>query len=101
MLTFPFPFLSSSTSQAFVWLSWTLTLAPAGGFVPWPSPLLFYLFFFNIYLFGCTSSQLQHVGSSVFTTACDMEFPDQGWNPGPLQWELRVLATGPPGKSPE
>ena len=28
------------------------------------------------------------------------EFPDQGSNLGPpLPWELRVLATGPPGKS--
>ena len=25
--------------------------------------------------------------------------PDQGSNPGPLQWELGVLATGLPGKS--
>ena len=25
--------------------------------------------------------------------------PDQGSNLGPLHWELRVLATGPPGKS--
>jgi len=25
--------------------------------------------------------------------------PDQGSNPGPLHWEHRVLATGPPGKS--
>ena len=27
------------------------------------------------------------------------QFPDQGLNPGPLQWKLRVLTTGPPGKS--
>ena len=26
-------------------------------------------------------------------------FPDQGWNPGPLQGKRGVLATGPPGKS--
>ena len=25
--------------------------------------------------------------------------PDQGSNLGPLHWELRVVATGPPGKS--
>ena len=25
--------------------------------------------------------------------------PDQGWNLGPLHWELGVLATGAPGKS--
>lgn len=28
------------------------------------------------------------------------QFPDQGSNPGPLQWEDRVLATRPPVKSP-
>ena len=50
-----------------------------------------YLFLFIYYLFGCTESYLQHVGS---------KFPDQGLKPGPLHWELRVLATGPPGKSP-
>ena len=27
-------------------------------------------------------------------------FPNQGSNPGPLHWEHRVLATGPPGNSP-
>ena len=31
-----------------------------------------------------------HAGSS---------FPDQGWNPCPLQWKHRILTTGPPGKS--
>ena len=30
--------------------------------------------------------------------ACGIQFPDQGSNPGPLHWELGVLATGPPGK---
>ena len=28
-------------------------------------------------------------------------FPDQGSNPHPLQWKLRVLTTGLPGKSQE
>ena len=32
----------------------------------------------------------QHVG---------FQFPYQGVNPHPLQWKLRVLTTGPPGKS--
>ena len=26
-------------------------------------------------------------------------FPDQGWNPSPLQWKPGVLTAGPPGKS--
>ena len=34
-----------------------------------------------------------------FIVACRIQFPDQGSNPGPLNWECRVLATGPPGKS--
>ena len=32
-------------------------------------------------------------------TACRIQFPDQGLNPGPLHREHRVLATGPLGKS--
>ena len=42
----------------------------------------------------------------IFITACGLfslayviSFPDQGLNLGPLHWALRVLATGPPGKS--
>ena len=31
--------------------------------------------------------------------ACGIQFPAQGSNTGPLHWECRVLATGPPGKS--
>ena len=31
----------------------------------------------------------------LLVTACGIWFPDQGANPGPLHWELRVLATGP------
>ena len=31
---------------------------------------------------------------------CEVYFPDQGLNLGPLHWEPRVLATGPLGKSP-
>ena len=32
----------------------------------------------------------------VLVVACDIQFPDQGLNLGPLHWELRVLVTGPP-----
>ena len=31
--------------------------------------------------------------------ACGLQFPDQGLNLGPLDWEHRVLTTAPPGKS--
>ena len=54
---------------------------------------------------------LQHVGSLV--AACRLlvghvdqpswlvQFLDQGLNPGPLHWDLGVLTTGSPGKSPD
>ena len=51
----------------------------------------------SIYLFGCAKSQLQHAES--LGAACGIQFPVQGSNLGPLHWEVRVLATGPPGKS--
>ena len=35
---------------------------------------------------------MQHVG---------FYFPDQGWNPRPLQWKHGVLNTKPSGKSQE
>ena len=59
-----------------------------------PSPYYFFFkyLFFYIYLFGCTGSSLQHVGSLV--VACGVYFPDWGSNPSPLHWPL-----GPPGKS--
>ena len=34
----------------------------------------------------------------VFVAACGILYPKQGSNPGPLRWEHRVLATGPPEK---
>ena len=37
----------------------------------------------------------------LLITACGIEFPDQGSNPGFLHWEHGVLATGPAGKSQE
>ena len=43
---------------------------------------------------------LRPAGSFVVAVgACGISFPDQGWSSSPLCWELRVLATGPPGKS--
>ena len=35
----------------------------------------------------------------VLVAARGIQFSDQGSNPGPLPWELRVLTTEPPGKS--
>ena len=31
----------------------------------------------------------------LLLVTCGTWFPDQGWNLGPLHWELGVLATGP------
>ena len=36
----------------------------------------------------------------VLVSGCRIWFPDWVTNPGPLDWEPGVLATGPPGKSP-
>ena len=43
------------------------------------------------HIFGC---------AGCLVAACGIYFPDQGSNLGRLHWELQVLATGPPGKSP-
>ena len=75
------PIQSSPTGSPFphsLFISWFKTMV---------SKLLFFLeaticFFFNFWP--------QHVGS---------QFPDQGLNPRPLQWQGRVLTTRPPGKS--
>ena len=75
-----------------------------------PSLVLFFLLLLIIY-FGCARSQLRLVGSSLrhagalvvacrlLVVACGIQFPDQGWNLGPLHWERRVLPTGSSGKS--
>ena len=51
---------------------------------------------FNMYFVSLGLSCSMH---SPFIAACGISFPDQGWNPGALHWEHRVLAIGPPGKS--
>ena len=49
-----------------------------------------YLFVFPLHFFFFFGHGSGHVGSS---------FPDQGWNPHPLQWKLRVPTTGLSGNS--
>ena len=44
-------------------------------------------------------SQLQQTGSLV--GAYGIQFPDRGLKPSPLHWEDGILATRPPGKSPQ
>ena len=36
----------------------------------------------------------------LLAVACEIYFPEQGSNPGPLHWEHGVLANEPPGKTP-
>ena len=68
-----------------------------------PAERSFYLF---IYLFiylpapglGCSMLDIELRHANFQLQACQIQFPDQGWNLGPLHQEHRVLATGPPGK---
>ena len=48
---------------------------------------------------SCYTSDLSVVTYKLLIVACRIQFPDQGSNLSPLNWEHRVLATGPPGKS--
>ena len=47
---------------------------------------------------GCGISSLWHIGSLV--AACGIQVPEQWSDPGPMHWEYRVLAAGPPWKPP-
>ena len=57
--------------------------------------VVFFNIFLNIYLYLFFLD--------VLGLSCGMWglFPDQGSEPGPLYWELKVLSTEPPGKSQE
>ena len=57
---------------------------------------------------SCSTQDLQfslwHAGSlavpcKLLVAGWGISFPDQGLNQGPVHWERRVLATGPPGSS--
>ena len=71
-------------------------------------PLSFFFFLTFIFILAVpslsrrTQSFVRAVGSlGSVGIICGMwiQFPDQGWNLGTLNWELRVPATGPPGKT--
>ena len=65
------------------------------------------IFFFSFLpiVFSPPECKLLEKGIFVFFffflchVACGSQFPDQEWNPCPLQWKRGVLTTGPPGKS--
>ena len=56
-------------------------------------------FFFNMYLFGCIGSWLWHENPCLWHVGSRSLTRDRSSNSGPLRWEHRVLATGPPRKS--
>ena len=61
-----------------------------------------YYYYFLIYLavldLSCSMRDLFSCSMGTLSSACGIQFPDYGLNPGPLHWEHGVLATGPPGK---
>ena len=63
----------------------------------------FFFFFFNIFLAAsgpsCGMRDLLVAACELLVAAYGIQFPDQRLNPGPLHWDYRVPATGPPGKS--
>ena len=61
------------------------------------TPCLTILNFIYIYIFF--NSFLFIWLHRVLAVVCGIQFPNQGSNPGPQHWEMRVLATGPPGQS--
>ena len=72
-----------------------------------PLFLFLYAYYVLIWLTCGTQdlcSSLQHARSftvayELVAIACGIQFPDQGWNLGPLSGERGVSATRPPGKS--
>ena len=92
------------------WLSWSricLQCRRPGfsswvGKIPWrreqlPTPVLAWRIPGTIQSSG--SKRVGREKSELLIVACWVWFSNQGSNLGPLLWELRVLATGPPGKS--
>ena len=61
----------------------------------------FYSFTAPVLVAACRIVHLCYDMWDLFVVACGIQFPDQGSNLQPLHWEHRVLATGPPAKSPD
>ena len=53
----------------------------------------------GIFHLCCNRHDLSVAAWELLGVAGGIKFPDQGLNPVPLQWDSRVLATGPLGKS--
>ena len=70
---------------------------------PWKDVLLepfsfSFFFFFKLFIY-LPALRLSCGTLALLVVACGVWFPDQGLNPGPLNWECRVLTTGLPVKS--
>ena len=48
---------------------------------------------------SCSMQNLLVAACRFLVAACGIQFHNWGWNLGPLNWEHRVLSTGPPEKS--
>ena len=67
----------------------------------WPhhSCLCFCIFFRYVFSFLTAPGLSCGAGSADSAAARGPQIPDQGPNPGPVRWEHRGSAAGPPGKS--
>ena len=54
----------------------------------------------GIFTLAYGMQEISGIACELWIVACNIWFPDQGSNPGPLHWECGVSAIGPPGKSP-
>ena len=57
------------------------------------------IFIFIYWLCWVLVAALRIFSFGIPTLSCEIQFPDQGSNPGHLHWEHEVLAPRPPGKS--
>ena len=93
-----------------VWC-WLKVILPAPSSVTWKSICVLLESFFNIYfnkciylaalVLSCGMWDLESLLQCVESFSCFMRdlLPQPGMELGPLHWERRVLATGPPGES--
>ena len=60
--------------------------------------LEFCFFFFLVFIWLCW---VLVAARELLAVACEIKFPDQGLNLGPLHWEHRILANGSPPRGSE
>ena len=62
------------------------------------APRVLFLFLFLVFIWLCWVLVAAH---ELLAVACEIKFPDQGLNLGPLHWEHRLLANGSPPRGSE